>query len=358
MSGEERREPVPAGYKMTEVGVIPEDWEIRALGHFAFMKSGHGITSNRIAASGDFPVYGGNGIRGFSSRATHEGDFVLIGRQGALCGNVTRVSGTFYASEHAVVCEPAPEISPDWLFFVLARSQLNRLSESSAQPGLSVAKLRMLRHAVPPLPEQRAIAEALSDVDNLLDALNRLIVKKRAVKQAVMQQLLTGKTRLRGFAGEWEETTLGEIGTIVGGGTPSTSIPEFWNGSVSWVTPTDITACESRFLTASERQISEKGLNASSAQLLPVGSILLCTRATIGEARIASVPVSTNQGFQSIIIGENLSNQFVYYQILTLKSQMLARAIGSTFLEIGRQALASIEIALPPLPEQRAIRRG
>lgn len=209
---------VPVGYKRTEVGVIPEDWKIAALGQISLMKSGVGITSQRIDDHSRYPCYGGNGLRGYTDQFTHRGRFALIGRQGALCGNVVKADGEFFASEHAVVVTPSPCTDIDWLTYVLSDMQLNRFSESSAQPGLSVAKLLLLRTACPPTKaEQRAIAEALSDVDGLLGALEALIAKKRAIKQAAMQQLLTGKTRLPGFSGAWETKKIGEIAMASGG---------------------------------------------------------------------------------------------------------------------------------------------
>lgn len=200
------------GYKQTEVGVIPEEWEVAELRSVCSMKSGEGITSANIDQYSRFPCYGGNGLRGFTNRFTHDGSYALIGRQGALCGNVTSAHGKFFASEHAVVVTASQQTDIGWLTYVLGEMRLNRFSESSAQPGLSVSKVLKLRLAAPPTKaEQRAIAEALSDVDALLDGLDRLIAKKRNLKQAAMQQLLTGQTRLPGFHGEWKTKTLGSF---------------------------------------------------------------------------------------------------------------------------------------------------
>ena len=178
------------------------------------MKSGVGITSTSIDEFSKYPCFGGNGVRGFTDRFTHSGRFALIGRQGALCGNVVCAEGEFFASEHAIVVTAYTRTDIGWLFYVLDRMRLNEYSESSAQPGLSVSKILLLPVARPPPPEQRAIAEALSDVDGLLRALEALIAKKKAIKQAAMQQLLTGKTRLPGFSGERKTKRLGKIGSF------------------------------------------------------------------------------------------------------------------------------------------------
>ena len=143
--------------------------------------------------------------------STHDGSFCVDRPTGALCGNVVGVKGKFFASEHALIVTAKEGTNIRFLTYVLGRMRLNRFSESSAQPGLSVSKLLGLPLAIPPTEaEQRAIATALSDVDALLDGLARLIAKKRDLKQAALQQLLTGQTRLHGFHGEWQMKRLGD----------------------------------------------------------------------------------------------------------------------------------------------------
>ena len=171
-------------------------WEVKRLGEICTMKSGEGITSANIDDHSKFPCYGGNGLRGYTARYTHDGPYALIGRQGALCGNVVSVDGRFFASEHAVVVTPLKGTNIQWLAVVLARMNLNQYSESSAQPGLSVSKLLVMSWAVPPLPEQTAIATVLSDMDAELAALEARRDKTRALKQGMMQELLTGRIRL------------------------------------------------------------------------------------------------------------------------------------------------------------------
>ena len=351
------------GYKRTEMGVIPEDWKEGDLDTVCSMKSGEGITSARIDDFSPYPCFGGNGLRGFTTRYTHDGMFALIGRQGALCGNVVAAGGRFFASEHAVVVTVRQGVDIRWLTYVLGRMNLNRYSESSAQPGLSVSKVLKLSLAFPPVEtEQRAIAGALSDVDALIGALEQLIAKKRDLKQAAMQQLLappssgqTGQTRLPGFRGEWEVRPLGELAEIISGGTPKTGESSYWNGSIKWCTPTDITGCSGKYLVETERTISKDGLASCSAQLLPVGSLLLCSRATIGEVRIADCEICTNQGFKSLVCKPSVNNEFLYYKLLTMKSQMVERAIGSTFLEISKKDTAALQLLVPEHDEQTAI---
>jgi type I restriction enzyme S subunit len=221
--------------------------------------------------------------------------------------------------------------------------------------GISKTNIAKIFLPVPPLAEQCAIAEALSDVDALIAALDKLIAKKRDLKQAAMQKLLTGNQRLPGFSGEWEVKRLGELAEIISGGTPKTSEASYWQGSIKWCTPTDITGCSEKYLVETERTISAAGLASCSAQLLPIGTLLLCSRATIGEVKIAGCEICTNQGFKSLVCKPGVHNEFLYYKLLTMKSKMIERAIGSTFLEISKKDTIDLELSIPEQAEQTAI---
>ncbi len=203
------------GYKQTEVGVIPIDWDERRLDQICFMKSGITITSESIYDGGKYPCYGGNGLRGYTGQYTHNGEYALIGRQGALCGNVLGVRGKFFASEHAIVVTSFIDTSIEWLTYQLIKLNLNRLSESSAQPGLSVNKILSLKVPLPPTKtEQIAIAQALTDFDVLIARLEKLIIKKRLIKQGAMQKLLDPFDENRKLKSGWVEKRLGDTAVL------------------------------------------------------------------------------------------------------------------------------------------------
>ena len=172
------------------------EWKAKRLGDICQMKSGEGITSANIDEYSEFPCFGGNGLRGYSKRYTHNGSYALIGRQGALCGNIVNVDGRFFASEHAIVVTPEKETDIQWLSRVLTRMNLNQYTESSAQPGLSISKLLVLECIVPSHAEQTAIATILADMDADISALKTRCDKTQEIKQGMMQELLTGRTRL------------------------------------------------------------------------------------------------------------------------------------------------------------------
>ncbi|WP_198936961.1 restriction endonuclease subunit S, partial [Helicobacter pylori] len=151
----------------------------------------------------------------------------------------------------------------------------------------------------------------------------------------------------------WQKVRLGDIAEIIGGGTPSTQITSFWNGSINWFTPTEIGI--TKYVYKSQRTITPLGLKKSSAKLLPIGTILLTSRASIGDCAILKVVATTNQGFQSLIPLEKINNEFLYYLMLTLKNKLLKLASGSTFLEVSPNKIKNLLIPLPPLNEQIAI---
>ncbi|MFB2594849.1 restriction endonuclease subunit S [Paracoccus sp. p4-l81] len=217
---------------------------------------------------------------------------------------------------------------------------------------------RILSNVKLPLPddpdEQQAIAAALSDADGVAAGLERVIAKKRLIKQGAMQDLLTARRRLPGFSGECEAATLSELADIRSGGTPSTSDATLWDGDIAWVTPTDITALDGRkFLSGTTRTISRAGLRQSSAELLPEGTIVMTSRATIGECAIATIPLTTNQGFKNFIPKDRADRDFLYYLLMSQKKGFIELCSGSTFLEIGKTQLTGYTVQVPETREEQ-----
>lgn len=170
-------------------------WPLRKLKYLASFASGDGITSDSIQPEGAYPVYGGNGLRGYTDAYTHEGDYVLVGRQGALCGNINYASGRFWASEHAVVVCPKPGVHLRWLGELLRSMNLGQYSITAAQPGLSVEFIVNLRAAVPALDEQEAIARFLDqrtgDLDAVVSAKHQVLDLLREKRQALVTRFVT-----------------------------------------------------------------------------------------------------------------------------------------------------------------------
>jgi len=153
----------------------------------------------------------------------------------------------------------------------------------------------------------------------------------------------------------WAETTLGEIADVIGGGTPSTAKPEYWGGEIVWLTPTEVVPRDGQLIIDSERRITTEGLKNSGAQLLPVGSVILTTRASVGFVGISGVELSTNQGFQSLVPSDEVLSKFLMYWIQANRAEFESRAAGSTFKEISRSNVKLVKMQLPALADQRRI---
>ncbi len=154
------------------------------------------------------------------------------------------------------------------------------------------------------------------------------------------------------FSGEWEKCIINDLATVVGGGTPDTTLKSYWDGEIQWFTPSEIG--KNKFVDASLRTITEDGLNNSSAKLLPPNTILLSSRATIGECSLSLRECTTNQGFQSLI-AKQCNIDFLYYLIQTKKKDLIRNACGSTFLEISANEIRKIKVAVPVQNEQEQI---
>jgi type I restriction enzyme S subunit len=240
------------------------------------------------------------------------------------------------------------------------KTDLMRMAGGSALQEISLTALRKVKIQVPPLPEQKKIAFILSTWDKAISTTEALIDNSKQQKKALMQQLLTGKKRLlddssKPFEGEWEELTVGNLGTIYSGGTPSTSNKEYWNGDIDWVTPTDITKQDSVYINSSVRQISPEGLKSSSAKLVPKGSLLVCTRATIGEMAITAHEMCTNQGFKNIVPNKKTNIEFVFNLLTYEKHKLISKASGSTFLELSKRTFEGMKFNVPMIDEQEKI---
>ncbi len=293
-----------------------------------------------------------------------DGDLV-VARTGASVGKSYRYrdeDGELVFAGFLINIRPDPQrLDPTYLSHVLqSKPYWNWVaSEStrSGQPGINAQQLSRLPLDLPAIDVQEDVADKLANVSALAYALERLIVKKRAIKQGMMQELLSGRKRLPGFSGEWGESTIGSLARAVGGGTPSTRVPADWGGEIPWFTPAEIGASGAGLVSKSERSITRDGLASSGANLLPAGTVLVTSRASIGHTAVAAVPVATNQGFASLVPNSRRSTWFLYYWIQQNTAELESRAAGSTFLEISARKVGAIPIWAPSLDEQDTIGR-
>jgi type I restriction enzyme S subunit len=185
------------------LGQIPTHWSFAGLSLYLKLQSGNSITSDSIKTEGKYPVYGGNGLRGYTSSYNCNGIYALIGRQGALCGNVNTASGQFYASEHAIVVYPLCEFNVTYLSEMLRFLNLGQYSVAAAQPGLSVENLNLLKIVIPPLVEQKEIEEYLdiqtAKIDKTIELAEKGIELIKERRTALISAAVTGKIDVRGW---------------------------------------------------------------------------------------------------------------------------------------------------------------
>jgi type I restriction enzyme S subunit len=212
---------VTLGYKQTEVGIIPEDWDRATISEIADIRIGRDLREETFSTERDstykFPVYSNTvaneGLYGYYSISEYEGNSVTVVGRGVGLGTAFARKGGYGAIGRLLVLLPGPRVDANFLATFI-NQRVSIFVETGGIPQLTGIQFSKYKVALPPLSEQRAIAAALGDMDAFLNGLERLIAKKRDLKQAAMQQLLTGQTRLPGFYGEWRVTRLGEVAHI------------------------------------------------------------------------------------------------------------------------------------------------
>lgn len=186
------------------LGEIPSHWAVIAFHYISLLKSGQSVTSLDFITEGEYPVYGGNGFRGYIDRYNHNGNYILIGRQGALCGNINVASGKFFATEHAIVVYPTKEFDLSWLYYLLDAMNLNQYSTSAAQPGISAEVIGRLRIPFPSLSEQKRISDYLDSVLTKIKSIElshiECINRLKEYRSALITQAVTGKIDVRNLA--------------------------------------------------------------------------------------------------------------------------------------------------------------
>ena len=206
----------PSGVEWLED--VPAHWEVRRLKTLCSMKSGDGISVMSIEPVGEYPVYGGNGLRGYTSRYNHDGAFALIGRQGALCGNVHIAQGKFWATEHAVVVTHDTGHDVEWFGAILTAMNLNQYSIAAAQPGLAIERILHLHLPVPPVHEQKLIAAHLDNataaIDAAIDTARRQSELMREYLTSLIAHVVTGKLDVRKTAAHFPLESSEEISTV------------------------------------------------------------------------------------------------------------------------------------------------
>lgn len=347
------------GYKQTEVGVIPLDWDAVAVGNLARFTSGKGISVAALrpqSSDSPVPVFGGNGIAGYTDSPSISTPCVAVGRVGQRCGEVYLTDGPAWITDNALY--PRKTLRDfDLRFFALAleAAGLNNVKNRNDLPLVTQSILHSQRLLWPPtVREQRVIAEALGDVDGLLGGLDRLIAKKRDLKQAAMQRLLTGQARLPGFHGEWEVKRLGDVAEMGSGGTPPSSVPAYYDGDIPWASISDMTK-GGKVILSTDRNLTRAGFTNSAAQMFPAGTILYAMYASLGECSIAGISLCSSQAILGIRPKQRLSGEYLYYFLTSLRGIVKTLGQQGTQANLNKGMVQDFRLSLPSLTEQTAI---
>jgi type I restriction enzyme S subunit len=353
---------IPAGYKQTEVGVIPKDWEVDSIANVAAITTGDKNTQDRID-EGVYPFFVRSQTVEHINTYTFDGEAVLTAGDGVGTGKIFHyINGKFDFHQRVYKISDFGERLDGYYFYRYFSSNFySRIMQMTAKSSVDSVRREMIadmRMALPPIPEQRAIAAALSDVDALLAKLDQFIAKKRDVKQAAMQQLLTGQTRLPGFSGEWEVKRLGNVGTFLKGS--GIRKDEARSGDIPCVRYGEIYTHHNDYVKTYSSWISPSV--AATATPLKQGDLLFAgsgeTKEEIGKCVAFVDDAEVYAGGDIVILRPKAASaMFLGYYCNTapINAQKASRGQGDAVVHISAAALSNIEVTLPKLPEQTAI---
>ena len=379
--------------KQTEIGMIPDDWEVKRLGDnvdifrggsprpiekylttnadgINWIKIGDVRPNDKYIHQTEEKIISEGKAR---SREVKKGDFILSNSMSFGRPYILNIDGCIHDG-WLTIQNYAVSFDKEYLYYLLGSDEIFKqyvqMAAGSSVQNLNKEKVSDLQLKVPPLPEQQRIAKALSDVDALISTTEKLLQKKKNIKQGTMQELLTGKKRLPGFAksnntkmtelGEipedWEVKKLGEFTRIQAGGTPSTLFEEYWNGNIRWMNSGELNM---KRVYEVEGRITELGLANSSTHLFPKNCVLIGLAGqgkTRGTAAINYVELCTNQSIAAIFPSFSHNSEFLYQNIDNRYNELRELSDGGGGRGgLNLKIIGNLEIALPPKKEQISI---
>jgi len=344
---------VKPGYKQTEVGVIPEDWDIDYVENLARITTGSRNTQDRVP-DGQYPFFVRSQTIERIDTFSYDCEGVLTAGDGVGTGKIFHyVNGKFDVHQRVyLINDFSKRIDASFFYLIFSNRFYDRIMQMTAKTSVDSVRREMISRMQIPFPssltEQDAIASALSDVDALIESLERLIAKKRDIKRATMQELLTGKKRLPGFEGEWEKKTLGDICEISIGRTPSRQNDAYWGLGFPWLTIADI--C-SKIVNSSNEEITE--VAASEMKIVPRGTLLMSFKLSIGRLCFAGCDLFTNEAICSF--NKLRANaEFLYYSLSRTDFSYYGKQAVKGYT-LNMESLKSVEVYLPSVDEQAAI---
>jgi type I restriction enzyme S subunit len=354
-------------------------WADVTLGEFVTLQRGHDLP-DQDRRHGTVPILGSFGVTGWHDVAKAKGPGVTVGRSGASFGVVAFSKEDFWPLNTALYVIDFHGNDERFAYYFLKNFDFSGHNSGSAQPSLNRNYIHPLPVQVPPLAEQRAIARILGALDDkielnrktnaTLEAMARALFKSWFVDFDPVRAKAAGRapsgmdaetaklfpsefvdSELGDIPRGWSVASIGDLAEIVGGSTPSTKEPAYWDDGVHhWATPKDLSALATPVIATTERKITDEGLRQISSGLLPAGTVLLSSRAPIGYLGIAEVPLAVNQGFIAMKPQSGISAHFLLRWAEAAHEEIVSRANGSTFLEISKSNFRPIQLVRPSAP--------
>lgn len=306
------------------------------LGVLFRVKSGDGIAISKLRPFGMYPVYGGNGINGYTSNYNVDGDTLVIGRVGEKCGNVNITSTKSWVSDNALIVIPKARYNIEYLSYLLEFLNLNDYANRNAQPVISGQIIYAIEAPYEDDEEhQEEIACTLSQFDSYIDDLAELIEKKKGIRDGAINDLLSGKTRLKGFGSPWKESTLGTEFDVIMGSSPNSAS---YNSARIGVPLVQGNADIENRVTAPRRYTS------MPTKICEIGDTILTVRAPVGSASRANQRVCLGRGVCAI---SGSHKDFIYYLMRYHESAWESIEQGSTFTAVSGKEVRKFEIKIP-----------
>jgi type I restriction enzyme S subunit len=376
-----------------------------------FLQFKNGKSSPERSELGQIPVYGSNGIIGSADTYNSNENTIVVGRVGSYCGSVHLSKKKCWVSDNAIICLSKNERESLYWYYYLKQCNLNQFRSGSGQPLLNQSTLNSIECEIPNLQETRIKAGLILErfdeliarnqrINQTLEEMAQAIFKSwfvdfdpvKAKAQIIAQggseqdanlaamEVISGKTRDQLAAlqkinpeqytqlhttaslfpsafedselGEipegWEASTIGNEVKIVGGGTPSTKNPEYWDDGIHhWTTPKDLSNATSKVLINADRKITDEGLATISSGLLPKNTVLMSSRAPVGYLALAKIPVAINQGYIAMICDKKITPEFTLLWANSMMDEIKQRASGTTFPEISKTNFRVIPVIVP-----------
>lgn len=333
-----------------------DGWEVKPLQKLFSIGSGRDY---KHLSSGNFPVYGSGGYMLSVDDFLYDGESVCIGRKGTI-NNPMFLTGKFWTVDTLFYTHSFQQCLPKFVFAVFQKIDWLKHNEAGGIPSLSKTIIEKIKTAVPAIPEQQKIADCLSSLDELIAAQARKVDALKTHKKGLMQQLFPceGETqpRLRfpefSNAGEWSPKTIGQLGEVVTGSTPSTAKPEYYGGDRHFVSPADIS--DNRFIEKTKTTLTELGF--LETRPIEGNSILfVCIGSTIGKIAQNRQECATNQQINAVMPNSENSEEFVYYALSGIAGKVANIAGRQAVPIVNKSLFSSIGLAVPKLPEQKRI---